>query len=337
MKKIFILSLILLEFISAKAWAGFGGDSVGNGGVLWVCRNSTGNRDLHAGLLTDLFEAQEQYQWPLIDNVSGDPLEVYQQRKDWLQKTLPDLFTALKPRFEYVEQHRIFVNAELLSTKDFNNAIKPLASACPQNEWQPLNIANFREEDQLVLISKELWNTNKVSTRDKAALLFHEAIYYWMRTYYGSTDSDKSRKLTGLLFSTLPMEKLKSEITKVLGSYPDKPDGKFICVMKNSKRNQIYISYGQTLNEASLTVRVRCQDDPDANWCSRSSTECEEVVEGPRRSCITENPSTRKIYLGKGRNLLEAQFNSHMACYIGSQAQGASPQQCPDFAFMECE
>lgn len=333
---ILVFFLIGLEFFSAQAFAR-GGDSVGNGGVLWTCRENGGSRTFEAGLLTDIFEAQEQFGWPVIPDVQEDPFKIYEQRKTWLKQTLPDFFTALMPRFEYVEKHRSFVNAELLPTKDYNNTVKPLTSTCRYGEWQAQNIANFREEDQQVLISSELWNSPKVPNRDKAALLFHEAIYYWMRTYYGSTDSDKSRKLTGVLFSTLPAEKIKGEIVKVLGSYPDRPDGKFICVMKNAKRNQIYIAYGENMNETSLTVRIRCQDDADANWCVRSSVECEEVIVGPRHQCVAENAVTRKLYTGQGRNRLEAQFNAHMACYVGSQAQGVSPQQCPDSSFMECE
>jgi hypothetical protein len=332
----FFLIVIICGLFAQFSWAG-GGDSVGNGGVLWACRSGSGGQVFHAGLLSDLFEAREQYGLKLIADPGGDPLNLYEQRKTWLQLELPDMFTALKTRFEYVEQHQTFVNAELLSTNDFNNAIKPLASQCSQGEWKPLNIANFREEDQQVLISTELWNNPRLATLDKAALLFHEAIYYWMRTYFGSTDSDKSRRITGLLFSTLPTEKIKSEITKVLGSYPDRPEAKYICVMKNSKRNQIYVAYDLILGDASLTVRTRCQDDVEPNWCERSSIECEEITQGPRHRCIAENAVTRKIYTGQGRNLVEAQFNAHMACYIGSQAHGAATQQCPDFAFMECD
>lgn len=315
------------------AWAG--GDSVGNGGVIWACRSGSAGQVFHAGLLSDLFEAKEQYGWTLIAESSSEPQKIYEDRKAWLQNNLPDLFTALKPRFEYVEQHRSFINAELLSTNDFNNAIKPLASTCP-GEWQPMNIANFREEDQQVLISAELWNSPRLPSLHKAALLFHEAVYYWMRTYFGSTNSDKSRKITGVLFSTLPPEKIKDEIRNVLGSYPDRPDGKYICVMKNSKRNQIYVAYDQNIEDASLTVRERCQNDSDPQWCERGSVACNELSDHLQNRCAAENSFTRKIYTGKGRNLLEAQFNSHMACYIGSQALGATAQNCPDFAFMEC-
>ncbi len=330
-KNIFVFILLLCELSFAR-----GGDSVGNGGVIWSCRSRNPGHAFQTGILTDLFEAKEQYGLTLIDDPGGNPFKLYEQRKEWLRTTLPDMHTALSPRFLYVEEHRTFVNAELLSTRDFNNAIRPLASTCLQGEWQAENIANFREEDQQVLISAELWNSEKLPTLHKAALLFHEAIYYWMRTYYGSTDSDKSRKLTGILFSNLALDKMKKEITKVLGSYPDRPEGKFICTMRNSKRNQVYVSYGSEINETSLTVRQRCQNDPDANWCLRSSIDCAEISSSYQNRCEAENASTRKIYTGQGRNILEAQFNAHMACYVGSQAQGASTHQCPDFVFMEC-
>jgi hypothetical protein len=331
-----ICVFIALAVLSPPAWA-FGGDSVGNGGVIWACRSGVGGRDFHAGVLTDLFEAKEQYGWPMIQDPGGDPLVAYAQRKAWLERELPELHAALKPRFDYVEQHRTFVNAELISTRDFNNAIKPLPSTCAQGEWSPLNMANFREEDQQVLISSELWQSQRLSTLDKAALLFHEAVYYWMRTYFGATDSDQARKITGVLFSSLPTEQIKTEIGKVVGGYPNQPDGRFLCVMKNSKRNQIYVAYENDPDEATLKVRMRCQNDADAMWCERSSIACEEISSEEHHRCVAENASTRKIFTGKGRSVLEAEFNAHIACYIGSQAQGGLAQQCPDFEFMECD
>ena len=313
-----------------------GGDTVGNGGVIWACRADAGGQKFYSGLLTDLFEAKEQYGLSIIESSETDPLKLYELRKQWLQVELPDLYSALKPRFEYVEQHRSMVNAELLSTRDFNNAIKPLSSLCPQGQWQPLNIANFREEDQKILISSDLWHSQNLPTIDKAALLFHEAVYFWMRTHYGSTDSDKSRKITGLLFSTLPTNQIKKEIANVLGGYPDRPDGKYLCIIKNTRRNQIYVSYEADPVEGSLAVRTRCQDDPDANWCQRSSVECDEIWDSQPFKCVAENGVSSKIFTGKGRNLLEAKFNAHVSCFVGSQAQGVSTQFCPDFQFMEC-
>lgn len=336
MVKLFSFLVFCLGGLFAPAvWAG--GDSVGNGGVLWACRSGIGGRHFHAGMLSDLFEAREQYGWTLIADPGGDPMKLYELRKDWLRRELPEMYSALQPRFEYVEQHRTFVHAELLSTRDFNNALKPLPASCTQGEWQPLNIANFREEDQQVLISSELWSSANLPTLDKAALLFHEAVYYWMRTYFGVTNSDKARKVTGLLFAALPTAKVKEEIRKVLGTYPDQPDGKYICVMTNSRRNQVYVAYAQNLTDATLSVRMRCQDDADAKWCERSSLECEDIASGPRSQCIAENIDTRKLYVGKGRSVLEAKFNAHMACYIGSQAQGASTQHCPEFVFIDCD
>lgn len=331
--------LILFAFLTPQipSLSLAGGDSVGNGGVIWACRSGPGGQNFHAGILTDLFEAKIQYGLTLISDPGGEPFAAYKARKTWLESALPEMYSTLKPRFEYVEQHLTFINAELLPTNDYNNAVKPIASTCPQGAWSALNIANFREEDQQILISSELWNSSHLPTLDKAALLFHEAIYYWMRTYFGSTNSDKARRITGILFSTLPAEKMKEEIRKVLGTYPDRPEGNFICVMKNSKRNQVYVAYDNNIREASLKVRMRCQDEPDSNWCERSSLECERIDSGKQQLCIAENFHIGKIYTGKGRSLLEAKFNAHMSCYIGSLAQGASAHHCPDFEFMECE
>lgn len=326
--KVLVLSAV---FFSASA-AFANGYSVGNGGVIWACAGASGVLD--AGMLSDLYEAREQHRWTVIDDPGGDPFVLYERRKTWLKQALPDMFAALEKRFEYVETHRVFVNAELLPTLDYNNVIKPEASQCPRGSWRAVNIANFREEDQQVLIRSELWNSPNLPTLDKAALLFHEAVYYWMRTYYGSTNSDKSRRLTGLLFSRLEPEEMKREIVRLLGALPENPDGKFVCTMRNTRRNQVYVAYGETSSDTALTVRMRCQDDPEAQWCARGTLQCEAVTGPVRHRCVSENLRTHRLFTGRGRNLVEARFNAHMACYVGSQGQA---QSCPDEEFMECE
>lgn len=335
MKQFIPASAVILTIIaSTLAWAG--GDSVNNGGVIWACRSGGTNQVFHSGLLVDLYETQILGR-TLVTDPGHDPMAFYELRKQWLARELPDMFTALTPRFEYLELHRRFIDAELLPTNDYNFFVKPPSSSCAQGSWQNLNIANFRETDQQLLISSELWNSSQIPSVDKAALLFHEAVYYWMRTYFGATNSDKARQITGLLFTTLSIPEMKTEMTKILGSYPDHPEGKFICVMKNEIRNQIYVAFDQDMIDASWTVRQRCQNDPDPKMCRPSSVECEELENpDPQYRCVSENHKTGKIYTARGRNILEGKFNVHMACYFGSQAQGTSAQDCSDFSFIEC-
>ncbi len=334
------ISLIILPF-NTIANAYVGGDSIGNGGVLWVCRSLTGGKEIHSGILADLFEANLQYELEIISQdefLHKDPFDIYNERKKWFQQELPEFFNLIQPRFEYVETHLQFINAELLSTNDFSMAIKPEASSCSQGQWETLNIANFREDDQKILISSSLWNNSKIGNLDKAALLFHEAIYYWMRSYYGATTSDKSRRLTGILFSKLNTEQMKNEIRKVLGEYPDQPEGSILCVMKNTKKNQVFVAYEQTLFEAQFQVRNRCQSESDPQWCERSSVECDEIINqsSKKHHCISENSVSRKIFRGLGRNILEAQFNAHMSCFMSHLNDSKALHECPDFAFMEC-
>lgn len=329
------LILMVLTLANVVAFAR-GGDSVGSGGVLWACMSGPDKNIFNKGVLSDLFEAQKQYGWKLIADPGGDPLKIYVDRKAWLQQNLPELSQALQSRFEYVEAHQTWIDAELLSTQDFNNATKPEASECSQGVWTPVNIANFREEDQQVLIRKSLWQSPNLPSLDKAALLVHEAVYYWMRTHYGATNSDKARKITGLLFANEKPEKILAEVRKVLGA-PIQGDGRYICVMRHSVRNQLYVAYHDSMDSAALTVRTRCQEDVEPRWCDRTSLECEEILGGQSRRCVSENSSTRKIFTAKGRVLLEAQFNAHMACYVGSQAQGPNKARyCPDLPFIEC-
>jgi len=324
---------IILISLNQNTWAG--GDFVGNGGVIWACTDKNSS-SLINGILTDLFEAKEQFGWPLITSDETDIFKIYSDRKDWLKNNLPELFRSLESKFQYVESHLVYVNAELLPTNDYNNAIKPLASTCLFGNWNAVNIANFREEDQRVLINNELWNSSKISNLNKAALLFHESVYYWMRTYFGSNNSDKARKITGLLFSNLTINDIRSELQKIIGYSMPQADENFLCTMKNTKRNQIYIAFSNSSQSASINVRLRCQDDPDQNWCTKSTMVCDQIMTQQKKECVSENASLGRIYIGKGRNNLEAQFNAHMSCFFGTLALKGNPQDCPDFDFMEC-
>lgn len=336
--KLVLFAISLAQLSLPAAW-GRGGDSIGSGGILWICSSEPPDPILYAAVLADLFEAREQHHWPLIADPGGDPIMLYQQRKEWLSHQLPDLFRNLESYFNYVESHRTLVKGQLLPTGDLMGALKPPVSSCPAKvEWQPRNIANFREEDQQIMIDEFLWNSPALPTLDKAALLFHEAIYYWMRNTYGSTDSVKSRKVTGLLFSTLSPEQIKEKLALFLGSYPEKPVGKFMCVMKNSLTNQAYVAYEDSLDDAEFTVQERCQneEEPGRPGCSSASVVCDEVNDGRLIKCNAEHSTSRKLYRSQGRNELEGKFRAHLACFLGSQAIKVSPQDCPAFAFIRC-
>jgi hypothetical protein len=331
--------LLVLSAILNISSALAGGDSIGHGGVIWACIANQGTREVLAGRLTDTYEAEKQYQGVLIPDPGGNPFVIYESRKAWLKRELPELYLSLKSRFEYVEQHRIFVDAELLPTNDYNNAIKPEAGTCPLGEWRAINIANFREDDQRILIRESLWKSSKISSLDKAALLFHEAIYYWTRSAFGTVNSDKARRITGLLFTLRPTSEIKDEIRKILGADPHRPDAKIICIMKNVSRNQIYVAFDRDMDSAVIAVRMRCQDDVEPVGCDVNSVECEEIVAGSQHQyqCLAENRVSRRFYIGRGRNVLEAQFNAHMSCYIGSPAVGASAHHCPELSLMQCK
>lgn len=325
---------LLLTLPSIPIFAG--GYSVGNGGVIWACLSDQ-DRVFHAGMLADLHEGRLRQNLEMIADPGGDAMTLYRARKEWLARELPELFTALKTRFERVEATFTPVDAALESTKDFNLILKPTPASCPQGEWKARNIANFHEEDGKVYIDQALWNSRALPTLDKAALLFHEAIYYWTRTYYGATTSDKARALTALLFSQTPPSVMKTKIADILGAYPDQPEGDLMCVMMNTIRNQAYVAYGSDQADAEFTVNDRCTKDPEAHFCSEMTLSCEKL--GAKRvTCITRNAVTNRQYRSQGRSTLEAQFNAHMACFTASQAAGNRLERhCDSFEQMKCK
>lgn len=332
MKLKWIFALVIL-LISAQAIPG--GFSTGHGGVIWACIPNEGDPVVRKGILVDLQEAIG-FGLELIEDPGGDPMAAYQTRKAWLEATLPELYSVLKSKMEYVETHISISPASLTSTNDFNPVFEPEPTECPKGKWNAVNIANFREEEQMVFIRKSLWESPNISALDKSALLFHEAIYYWMRSYFGVTNSDKARRVTGILFSKKSPEEMKALVTQVLGNYPTQGDGKYLCVMKNIDRNQAYVAYDQTPDDAQAMVQTRCFEDENPQGCRGYTLQCEEADVQTHHKCAAQNRATLNIYSGMGRSLLEAQFNAHMSCFIGTQAIDGKTQNCPEFAFMNC-
>ncbi|MGE3759274.1 MAG: hypothetical protein AB7H97_16030 [Pseudobdellovibrionaceae bacterium] len=188
-------------------------------------------------------------------------------------------------------------------------------------------------------MNKFLWESPLIPSLDKAALLFHEAVYYWMRSYTGTTTSNSSRKIVGYMFADENKHSpasIKEEITKIVGTYPNRPNGKIMCAIRNTKRNQVYPAYNATEAKARFDVRKRCSEEPDPRFCVSNSLECSDVGDELKFECIGENNITKKIFSSKGRSLLEAQFSTHLACFMDSREDPKKAQACPDFAFMEC-
>ncbi len=186
MIKTTLLSFALL-FICSEAFAG----SESHGGSSIVCRNRRG-----AIISTELTDSYEQSEFRLIPPETSETDVYYSAlnrlsfRPDiqlWLKEALTSFQSWVKPS-----------DGALPRVADLGRARRLL----PGCEYQQLAIFDGSQ----ILVDPQLYS--KLSSRDRAALLIHEAVYYIARNFKGAeiTDSSWARVVTGELISQTNLE-----------------------------------------------------------------------------------------------------------------------------------
>lgn len=313
-----VLFLSLGLSLSSHANGRVEGDKVGNGGGLWVCGSDRGIRQ---GILIDLYEAQEEFGLSLLSYRNMDPLQIVQERSDFVRRELPQ-YSVIWNRILAESLTKIrMVNSELVIVDDALYRIKPSRSSCVSG-WEYMQFANFTNQDQ-ILIRKDLWESFYIESSHKAALIWHEVIYKWLREHYQDKNSVRARQVVGLLFSTVSTTTMLEQIEKLLTVTPDPapvPDVKiWMCMVENRHTSMFYAAQGASQLAAQTKALGECQKDSESFFCS-NNTKCEQITSTHiQYSCQIENRHIGKVYLGEGRSLVEAEFSARNQCQQGPQ------------------
>lgn len=300
--------IVLLSFISVHAFAG---DRIGNGGGLWMCK--VGN-SFQNGMLVDLYEAQEEFDLTLIPNQNSDAISTARARLDYIMFNLPEYHMQWAPVYTEVLQKIRLVLSELTVIDDALFRIKPLASTCA-GEWQYTQFANYTNQGQ-ILIRKDIWESTQVGSRDKAALLWHEVIYRWLRDQKGDNDSVRARQIVGILFSTLNAQEAKVQLAQILASGgvnpppipPQFPSEDWVCFVGNSLFSTFFVGYGINQLDASAQAMQLCQSGEYGIHCRKYDMKCDQMkASRPTFSCSTGNGVSNQTYSSRGRSLVEAE------------------------------
>lgn len=300
----------------------FGGDKVGNGGGLWACLDSQEN--VRYGMLIDLYEAREQHGLSLIANSSSDSFSIVNERRELMIKLLPKRASIWSAYLDDVYKKMHLTDAILTEVEDSLYPISPLPANCPEGNWKYLQFANYLQQSQQILVRKDLWQHLGVSSLDKAALIWHEAIYAWLRDSSGDKDSRRARHIVGLVFSQLPPQALQDRIEDILTQQtpaPPIPEENWVCMIENTLNRKVFIGYGKIEKQARTSSLQACQAGDDAFHCSESSIQCDQM---PSMSkvwfCETTNGLTSKVFPGEGRSKVEASYQSKNACVQAGDA-----------------
>lgn len=211
--------LILLSLVIFSKFL-FAQDRVGNGGGTWVCRDKS--RNIVWVEFQDLFEAREEFRLTLRENLGKD--------EEGFSRPIAARFADIfKPIFgnsfvsdvlssyaniNYLkESEKVVLTNELLSsTGDSLHRISPQGFQCPNGTIALEQFINFKFDGSL-LVQQEIYQASSV--RDRVAASFHEAIYEVLRKEYKENNSVKTRRIVGLLFSTLEKKEVVIELEKI--------------------------------------------------------------------------------------------------------------------------
>ncbi len=291
------------------SWAG---DKVGNGGGIWAC-STPATEPFAKGFLVDLFEAREEFQLSVPER-QGSVDEIVNERLRWTYIALPELAPSWEVSLGQVREALRLYDHILENTNDALLRSRPSPATCPEGEWTYLQMANFTEFGFL-LVRRDLWEADSLSNTDRAALLFHEAIYKWLRQTHNDVTSVRTRTLVGHLFADLPAETLKAFVAERLATEVD-PLERITCTYTNRHHSAIYLGYGETTLAAKTRVRELCRADSETGgaFCSVDEPYCEPTLSDRTWTCQVKNRHESTEFLGKGRSRSESLYQARIAC-----------------------
>ena len=202
---------------STRAFAGKGeGGNVGNGGGVWVCQNLDQIGTVRWARLVDLFEGRVEFKMNIPEESAALSYEdIVKQKRMRIFMADRDLYEVLDPYFDKVAKNIDPVDAELEIVNDALYRIKPHKKYCALGKITYVQLANYTSYGK-ILLQKDIWNDAKLSTQDKAALIVHEAVYWYLRDEHKDANSVRAREIVAAVFSDLCPKRLAMRINKVL-------------------------------------------------------------------------------------------------------------------------
>ena len=243
MKPVKLMLVMLMASLGlgtmAFAGKGDGGHDVGNGGGLWVCREK--NDTIRWVRLVDLFEGKQQHRLNIpADNSANSYEEIVKQKLARVRLADRDFHDGIEPHVNGVL--RSITSGKALTEMKLFDVPKdaPSVGGPEDDEWAPeksecikgkikfAQVANYLDNGALY-IRKSIWNHKKFSEQDKAALVFHEGVYKYMRDTYSDENSMRTREIVAAIFSDLCPRRLAMRTSKVLTGVEGMPASREEC------------------------------------------------------------------------------------------------------------
>lgn len=213
-QKLGLLLTLLLSCSLSFAQHRAGGNS-GGGANAVVCRDKQGK--ITSAELVDIFEGRYENGFTYnnsksdsVENILNKAVEKFKKANDrigdkngesfrsepywywadgdaWNLISVPNYFKKFDEKFKILDD---VATPALL--EDYNLKVKPKKCSVER-------LAFYNDKSGKIFIDKEVWN--HFDNLNKAALIFHEASYFYGRTISKSTDSDETREIVAKFFA----------------------------------------------------------------------------------------------------------------------------------------
>ena len=206
MKKIiFIIGLMMISSFA------FSGQKEGNGGGVWACKTPS-NSFIWIDLV-DLYEGREEFHLNIPQRESQNQDEILGEIKERLLSIDKKFGEALSHSIDDIVSSMSFTMGKLTIIDDALYRIRPPESTCTRGWVEYVQLANFTYY-QKTLIQKTIWEDEKFSELNKAALIIHEAVYKYARENKGDTNSVRTREAVAHIFSDMDTDGLRLKLSK---------------------------------------------------------------------------------------------------------------------------
>lgn len=190
------------------------GERGGNGGGVWVCQYKDALGTVRKIELVDFYEAEKEFKLTLKKYPGMDAetiLDLYKYRIFEIDKNLS---ASLEPYFSKLQEKINLVDMDLEIIDDSLSRGKPAQRWCEGGKISYQQIANFTTYGT-ILINENLFQHGKFSETEKAGLYLHEVVYEYLRDKSKDKDSQRARRIVGVVASTLTTEQARAELIRV--------------------------------------------------------------------------------------------------------------------------
>jgi formylglycine-generating enzyme required for sulfatase activity len=205
MRKGMALALLSLTPIASFAKGG------GNGGGVWVCQNKDALNTIRKIELVDFYEAEKEFKLTLKKYPGMNAETIFDLYKYRIFELDKNLSANLEPYFSKLQERLNPVDSDLEVIDDALYRVRPAQKWCEGGVISYQQMANYTNYGS-ILINENLFNQPQFDAVEKAGLYLHEVVYEYLRDKSKDKDSQRARRIVGVVASTLTTEQAREAL-----------------------------------------------------------------------------------------------------------------------------